>query len=418
MRRPSWLTLLIVLDVVALVGAAVAFVGLGHEGCRDRGDCTAADNLMLVVVTISLLALPVLLLGALMRWAIRRLAPRPRRRMRLRDRVLAYAGGVTVLIGVLGLIFGLGSGRIAGAVVLLFGLTLLAVPLAGVLPKGAGAPELGRVRHGGTLWPALVLPAVAWRVRMLQCGIALFAATGLLMALYPEALADRPGEAGEIRFGGIACVVVFGGVFVIGLFTGRGRLRLALLEPGLRWEAGSAAAFVPWEALGDVWIHEVQGTRMLAFDVQDPSAVVLSRAHRLLSGLNRRLSGADHVIPLETFTVDPWRLADAIEAYAAEPSLRRELGTRGSVERLSESELAAAEPDDVPGPHLRFHDRAAVDPRPVARTEVAQEPAAVREPQLGVPARDGVVAEDEMAAARAAEHQPSAGELRRQREQP
>lgn len=418
MRRPSWLTLLIALDLGALVIAGIAFATLGHPGCRDRGDCGGGDDLLLTVIGLSALALPLLLAGALIRWAIRRLAPRRRRRLRLRDHLLAWTGGLSVLVGVLGLIFGLGGGRIAGLVVLLFGLALLVVPLAGVLPEGAGAPVLERVRHGGTLWPALVLHAVAWRARMLQCGIALFAATGLLMALYPEALADRPGEAGEIRFGGIACAVVFGGVFVISLFTGRGRWRLALLEPGLRWEAGSAPAFVPWEALEHVWIHEVRGTRMLAFDLNDPSAVVLSRGHRLLSRLNRPLSGADHVIPLETFTVDPWRLADAIDAYAAEPSLRRELGTRASLERLSEPQLAAAEQDDVAGSHLRFHDRAAVDPGAVAGAEVAQVPPALREPQLGMPARDGVVAEDEVAAARAPEHEPPAGELRRDREQP
>src|SRR5918999_3609025 len=191
MRRPSWLTLLIALDLGALVFAGIAFATLGPPGCRDRGDCGGGDDLLLTVIGLTALALPLLLAGALIRCAIRRLAPRRRRRLRLRDHLLAWTGGLSVLIRVLGLIFGLGGGRLPGLMVLLFGLALLVVPLAGLLPEGAGAPVLERVRHGGTLWPALVLHAVAWRARMLQSGIALLAGTGVLIALYPEALADR-----------------------------------------------------------------------------------------------------------------------------------------------------------------------------------------------------------------------------------
>ena len=64
MRRPSWLTLLIALDLGALVFAGIAFATLGHPGCRDRGDCGGGDDLLLTVIGLTALALPLLLAGA------------------------------------------------------------------------------------------------------------------------------------------------------------------------------------------------------------------------------------------------------------------------------------------------------------------------------------------------------------------
>ena len=81
--------------------------------------------------------------------------------------------------------------------------------------------------------------------------------------------------------------------------------------------------------------------------------------------------------------------------------------------RASEPDLAAAEVQRVAGAHLGLDDAAAVDPRPVRRAEVAQQPAAVLDPQLGVAARDGVVGEHELARARAADHQLRAAAGRR-----
>ena len=68
-----------------------------------------------------------------------------------------------------------------------------------------------------------------------------------------------------------------------------------------------------------------------------------------------------------------------------------------------------------PADHLGLHDLAAVDPGAVGGAEVAQDPAAVGAAQLGVAARDGVVGEDELAAGRAAEHEPAARRRRASR---
>ena len=77
-----------------------------------------------------------------------------------------------------------------------------------------------------------------------------------------------------------------------------------------------------------------------------------------------------------------------------------------------EPEPAAAEVDHVAGPDLSLGDEAPVDVGAVRRVEVAQQPAAVLVAQLGVAARDGVVAEHDLARARAADDQVRADELR------
>jgi hypothetical protein len=68
--------------------------------------------------------------------------------------------------------------------------------------------------------------------------------------------------------------------------------------------------------------------------------------------------------------------------------------------------------DHVAGPDLRLGDEAAVDVGAVGRAEVAQHPARVVVAQLGVAARDGVVAEHDLAGARAADDDVRADEVR------
>jgi hypothetical protein len=261
----------------AVVLAGVVYAALGYGGCARRGDCGALGDALLTVIAVGLLVLPVLLLVAAAKWAWRQVRP--------------------------------GMAR--------------------------GGPRLGRVDHDYTPALALAVDGSRAKLHLMRAGVALFAATSVLMALAPEPFADYPGEEQKVRLVSIACAALFGAVLLIGFFTMRHRFRLALLRDGLRWEAGASPAFVAWDDLAGASLIDIHGTKFLGVDVSGPDALKTTRAQRRIARFSRPIAGADASIALEPFPVDPERLVAAIAAYAQEPALRHEIGTAQSLARLT-----------------------------------------------------------------------------------
>ena len=125
-------------------------------------------------------------------------------------------------------------------------------------------------------------------------------------------------------------------------------------------------------------------------------------------------------LPKRGDTVHAQRLLDPRRVGAREPHRGRAHPRAGKV-----TSPKASGDEDLPGrrnldpdpdpeldlvarDHLGLHHAAAVDPGAVGGAEVAQDPAALGHAQLRVAARDGVVVEHELAARRAAEHEPAA----------
>jgi hypothetical protein len=257
-------------------------------------------------------------------------------RRRLRDTAPAVGGAACLVLGLATLVAGPGDRRLSGVFVLLFGLALILVPLAGRLrdPAGAG-PRLDRVDGEGMLVPAVVVDGQRRKLRVMQVMIGLMAILGLLLALAPESLSDTQAEAGERRFAGILCAAAFGGGLAISLLGARGRFVLALIPDGLRWEAGAAPAFVAWDDILAVELIAIHGAPFLGLELAGDDALRTSRTQRGLARAGSALVGADVSVPLGVFPVDHDRLMDAIGAYADRPELRREIGIERGLVRVA-----------------------------------------------------------------------------------
>ena len=119
--------------------------------------------------------------------------------------------------------------------------------------------------------------------------------------------------AGSDRWvGGLMAVGV---LYLIGwsLTKGRGRFRIVIDARGMTWQTGAEETHAGWKELAGSSVHSVQGTPYVGS------------------------------LPLESFPVDPKRLANALRDYAARPELRDELGTERALLRLRSGTREAVE---------------------------------------------------------------------------
>ena len=341
--RRSKLALAIALVGTTLVGCGLAFAAGGWSGCSHRGDCGPVGGMLRTVLGIETLLLPLLVLVAGARALWRRVVPerepRGRRphargdaaRMRPRDVAMAVGGVVFALFALVVLITGSGQDRITGLAVLLASIAILLVPVSGRLAARAAAePRLARVEHAGVLQPALVIPGSRMKLHVMRLACLCFAAMGVLMAIWPEALTSSTRSPDAVRVGGILCALVFGVAVVPSALLARGPVRIELLPGGLRWQVGAAPSFAEWDAITAVWPFEIRNTWFLGVDAR-PDGLHVPPRQRWLARANRRIAGADASISLEAFPVEPERLAEAVATCAQDPERRREIGTHASL---------------------------------------------------------------------------------------
>jgi hypothetical protein len=405
--RRSRLALAIAVAGTTVTLCAVIYAALGYGGCSDRGDCGAIGGLLRTVIVLGLLGLPVLLVISALAWGWNRI-PRHRRIPALsrRDGMLAACGVFLIGIG-LAMAATRSNGPLGGIAVMLFGGACVVVPLSTVLARrAAGAPCLGHVEQDGALLPALIVPASTVKVRLLGLGIGCFLGASLILWLAPSSLAGEGSDPGKAEFAGLFGTVVFGLAALISLATWHRRRRVALLPSGLRWEMGGRPNFAAWEDIEDVGTFALRGTRFLTIDVREGTA---SGAHSG-SGRWRRRTGPSRAPTHRSGSTSSRSTATAWSRPSPGAVIRRRAAGRSARRRASsgwglEPETAVAEHDEVAGADLGLDDLAAVDPRAVRGAEVAQDPAAVAQDQLGVAAGDRDVGQHDRAAAATTEHQ-------------
>jgi hypothetical protein len=129
--------------------------------------------------------------------------------MRPRDIALLLAGIMSTLFSIVFLATAHGEDRIAAAGILLFSIALLIVPISGrVAARSGTGSRLARV--GGE--PALVIPGSKAKMQLMRLACLCFAAMGMLMAIWPHALATDRHSPGSVQIVGIVCAVLFGGI--------------------------------------------------------------------------------------------------------------------------------------------------------------------------------------------------------------
>ena len=345
--RRSKLALAIAVVSTSLAAFGLAFAAGGWGGCKARGDCGPVGGTLRTVLGIETLLLPVLLVaaGVLALW--RRFVPkrRPRgegrdgrrARMRPRDVGLALGGVVFLLLSLLYLVTARGQERIAAVTVLLFSVAILLVPIAGVVAARSGPrPRPARVDGG----PALVVEGSNAKMHLMRLACLCFAGMGLLMAIWPHALASTRHSPGAVQVVGIVCAVFFGLVGIPAMLIARGPLAIELLPGGLRWRVGAKPSFVKWDAITGVHAFSIRNSWFLGID----GDVEIPRAQRWLAGANRAIARADASISLEAFPVEPERLAEVVAMCAQDEARRREIGTEASLRWFEDGVPAPPEP--------------------------------------------------------------------------
>jgi len=330
---------------IAVVGTSLAVLGLayaagGWGGCTHRGDCGPVGGRLRVILVIETLLLPLLILAAGARWLWRRFVPerepkegRPHARgdaarMRPRDIGLAAVGVAFTLISLISLVTARGEDRIAAVAILLFSAAILLVPISGRVAARSVRPRTGHVDGR----PALVIPGSGAKMRLMRIACLCFGGMGLLMAIWPHALAGDRRSPVAIQVVGIVCAVFFGLGGIAGMLLARGPSSIELLPTGLRWRAGAKPSFVAWDAITAAWPFSIRNTWFLGVD----GAVDIPTGQRWLAKANRTIAHADAAISLEAFPVEPDRLAEVIAACAQDAGLRREIGTEASLRWLQD----------------------------------------------------------------------------------
>jgi hypothetical protein len=260
--RRSKLALAIAVVATSLAVFGLVFAAGGWGGCRQRGDCGPVGGTLRVILSLETLLLPVLLLFAGARSLWRRVAPerdprdeRPRvrgdaARMRPRDMALAAGGPVFALFAIALVVGGHGEDRIAGLAVLLFSIAILLVPVSGRV--AAGSRLRPRLEHVDGQ-PALVIPGFRMKLHLMRIACLCFAGMGLLMAIWPHALATDRYSPGTIQVGGIVVAALFGLIAIPSMLLARGPVSIELTPVGLRWRLGTKPSSVAWEAITGVW---------------------------------------------------------------------------------------------------------------------------------------------------------------------
>ena len=232
---------------------------------------------------------------------------------------MAIACAVFTVFGLVFLVVGDGDERLVGLMsFLLFGVGGAIYFLLPRLTRGGReGVRPGIVEHRGERRPALVFPLSRAKIRLAVIGCAAFEAIGVLL----------------FRFGavwiGLATVLFFGFVGLLGARKAFSRhAYVALLPEGILARAGSSS-FVPWEAIEDVFILEMYGSRMVSLSA-DPASVETATSGQLGMLISR---GAD--LPELAFSglVAPEdELCRAIEHYLRHPEERERIGADATLE--------------------------------------------------------------------------------------
>jgi hypothetical protein len=160
-------------------------------------------------------------------------------------------------------------------------------------------------------------------------GCAAFAVAGVGFVTVPEELGP---DVGAIRVLGVVCVVLFGGVGLVGVASlARGSGGVFLAPEGIA--NGSGGTFVPWSGIVDVVVLSVRGTEMLGLRVASSSVVRTSPWARWLLPLNRR-AGADVAFPFSLASADGDLLAAVVRRLLDHPEDRAWLASPGGAEAL------------------------------------------------------------------------------------
>jgi hypothetical protein len=191
--------------------------------------------------------------------------------------------------------------------------------------------ELGRVAHDPGYLPALIFPGSLRRLGVAVAVGVLFGVIGLGLAV-----TSRPAEDQWLI--GVAAVLLFGGLAIVGIYgivrdIGRVALSAAGIHGGSRSEV-----FVPWSALQDARVLRIRGTSMVGLRVSALDAVRLPRRLRAVSRLNREWFGVDAAVGGPTDGPRATMVTLAIGYYGVDADRRAEVGlTLPTIEQLVEA---------------------------------------------------------------------------------
>ena len=230
--------------------------------------------------------------------------------------LLALVCAVFTAVGVLILVLAETTEDVLGAVmvILFFGVGGAAAVVApSFTRKGRDGTRTGVVEHRGARVPALVFPRSRAKMRLGFVGCSAIAVAGAIMLVLGA------------RLVGIVTVLLFGGVAVVGARNAFfGEAFVALLPDGVLARGGGRSTFVPWDAIREVDMLDIQGTPMVSVSA-DPAAVETSTGRQLGMIVSRgagypELSFSGLVAPEKT-------LRSAIEHYLHHPGERERIGT-------------------------------------------------------------------------------------------
>lgn len=217
-----------------------------------------------------------------------------------------------------------GAGRVLGVgSVLFFGFGGL-VYLASEQRREKGAVRVVEQHRGVAAYRAVVVPVRPGKWLVMAVGAVGLGVGALLIGLLSGPLPD----AGTFPRG-VPPVAWLGGGFLVmivaGLLTSarQGPPQLLLSPEGLRMTVGLSRSFVPWEAVVEVGVTEMEAgmsrQRFATVQVSDRSRIETPRGLRWLAVLNRGVSGWDVAYQEAPFDLDADEIAELVARLAASP---------------------------------------------------------------------------------------------------
>jgi hypothetical protein len=234
----------------------------------------------------------------------------------------ALALGTSALFTVCGifiLVFGSREDIAPGLLVTLFfgGCTLVFLTPAFARSRGAGR-RADVVAHRGARTPAVVFPLSRTKVRVAGIAAAFWAVAG-------GALVGMPSAPAFYRLLGLALVVLFGGLAVLtGVRELKGHGFVALVPDGVFSRTTLGNTFVPWEAVDEVGVMEMNDTPLVFLRATDPRAIEKPRWTGLFTRANRSMIDAD--VTYGALIASEHELVDAIGHYLEYPEERARIG--------------------------------------------------------------------------------------------
>lgn len=240
---------------------------------------------------------------------------------------MAAACGLFSAFGIALLIAESAGDRLFGAILVLFfgvgGVVYFLLPR--FTRHGGEGVHLGRIKFRGSTRPALVFPQSRGKRRVGVIGAGAFTIVGVLIVVSANALAEPDESALGVLILGLSCAVVFGLMTIAGLAAEVvGSSDVALLPEGVAGGGPGGGSFIPWDAIAEVDIIEVEGTPLVAVIADDPMAIETSSVGLLLSRFGRMTTGSD--LAYAGLVAPPEVLRDAIRHYLEHPDERERIG--------------------------------------------------------------------------------------------